>query len=84
MTANVSCTSDTNTGCESSSAGGSSPRELYQTILREPALDKKQQLVSQLKALALAENSSTEALVLLATLQLWGLNAMNIDTTQAG
>ena len=55
--------------------------ELYQSILRESDLVKRRELAQQLKSLA--ESGSKEALVPLSTLQLFGLNALQIDTDQA-
>ena len=55
--------------------------ELYQSVLRESELTKRRELAQQLKALA--ESGAKDALVPLATLQLFGLNAMQIDTEQA-
>ena len=55
--------------------------ELYQSILRESDLAKRRELAQQLKSLA--ESGSRDALVPLATLQVFGLNAMQIDVDQA-
>jgi len=55
--------------------------DLYQSILRESDPAKRRELAQQLQSLA--ESGSKDALVPLATLQLFGLNAMQIDTNQA-
>ena len=55
--------------------------ELYQSILGESDLRKRRELAQQLKTLA--ESGSKDALVPLATLQLFGLNALRIDPGQA-
>ena len=54
--------------------------ELYQGILSESDLAKRRELALKLKSLA--ESGSKAALVPLATLQLFGLNAMQIDHNQ--